>query len=201
MSKRLVLASHNPKKAAELRAILVPQGIELLDLTAFPDAPEPVEDGATFADNAVIKAESAMKYTGIAALADDSGLVVDALEGEPGVRSARFAGDNAGDAENNLLLLKKLAGLPPGKRQARFVSVIALAVPGGGVRLFQGETRGRILEKPRGEAGFGYDPLFISDDLGVTFAEADAGDKNRVSHRGRALGELIHLLRSGEVEL
>lgn len=200
MAIRLVLASHNPKKASELRAILSPLEIELLDLTAFPGAPEPIEDGATFSDNAVIKAESALNYTGIPALADDSGLVVDVLGGEPGVWSARFAGENAGDAANNQLLLKKLSGVPFEKRQARFVSVIAFARPGLDVRLFRGETHGHILERESGTGGFGYDPLFFSDDLGMTFAVAEAEAKNRVSHRGRALAELIRLLRAERVE-
>ena len=192
--QRLVLASHNKKKTAELRAILAPLGIELANLVDFPGAPVPVEDGATFEDNAIIKAKSALAHTGLPSLADDSGLEVDALGGEPGVHSARYAGEAAGDTENNLLLLKRLAGLSSERRMARFVSVIALALPDGMVKVFRGETGGRILDKARGEGGFGYDPLFLSDDLGVTFAEASGDEKNRISHRGRALAELMREL-------
>ncbi len=190
----LVLASHNRKKTLELRAILAPLGIGLKSLGDFPGAPEPEETGGTFEENAVIKARSALAFTGLPALADDSGLEVEALGGEPGVRSARFAGEGAGDAENNCLLLARLAGIPPERRLAGFVSVVALALPDGRVLTFRGETRGRILGELRGEGGFGYDPLFLSDDLGVSFGEADAGAKNRVSHRGRALGKLVEAL-------
>lgn len=191
MAKRLVLASHNRKKAEELRAILAPAGWELLDLSHFPGAPEPEETGETFEENASIKAEAAAAFTSLPALADDSGLAVDALGGDPGVRSARFAGEKAGDAANNALLLEKLAGVAPADRTARFVSVIALAIPGGETRLHRGETTGRILERERGKNGFGYDPLFLSADLGVTFAEAASSEKHAVSHRGRAIRKLI----------
>lgn len=195
--RRVVLASHNAKKAEELRRILAPTGVELLSLADFPGAPVPEEDGDTFEENAVLKARSALAHCGLAALADDSGLAVDALDGEPGVRSARFAGAGATDADNNALLLRRLAGLPPERRGAAFVSVVALALPGGEVKTYRGETRGRILEEPAGERGFGYDPLFLSDDLGITFAEADADTKNRVSHRGRALAKLLADLAAG----
>lgn len=195
MFDRLVLASHNAKKTKELREILTPLGITILSLVDFPGAPEPEETGDTFEENAAIKAKSALAFTGIAAIADDSGLEVDALDGAPGVYSARFAGERAGDAANNSLLLEKLADIPDADRTARFVSVIALAEPGGEVVLFRGETEGRILESQRGDAGFGYDPLFLSDDLGITFAEADSVAKNRVSHRGRALARLVDSLR------
>lgn len=190
---RLVLASHNKKKAAELRSILEPIGFELSTLADFPGAPEPEETGETFAENAAIKAASALAFTGLPALADDSGLEVEALGGAPGVYSARFAG-GGGDWANNLLLLEKLAGVPAERRRARFVSVVALARPGEEIRLFRGETSGRILEAPEGENGFGYDPLFLSDDLGVSFAVADGAAKNRISHRARALAQLAELL-------
>ncbi len=192
--RELVLASHNKKKTRELAAILAPLRIGLRNLADFPGAPMPEETGATFGENAVIKAEAALAFTGLPALADDSGLEVDALGGEPGVRSARFAGDGADDAANNLLLLRRLAGIPAERRGAGFVSVVALALPGGRTRTFRGETRGRILEAPRGAGGFGYDPLFLSDDLGVTFGEADPAAKNRVSHRARALAGLLAAL-------
>lgn len=186
----VVLASHNKKKTAELRAILEPLGIGLRSLADLPGAPEPEEDGDTFEANAAIKARSALAFSGLPAVADDSGLMVDALGGAPGVYSARFAGEKAGDPANNALLLEKLAGLPPEKRRAKFVSVVALALPQGEVVTFRGEAPGVILDSARGVGGFGYDPLFLSDDLGVTFAEADAAAKNRVSHRARALAQL-----------
>lgn len=191
MAKEIVLASHNKKKTVELRAILAPLGYTLRNLTDFPGAPEPEETGDTFADNAVIKAESAMRFTGLPALADDSGLVVDALAGEPGVRSARYAGEDAGDDENNALLLQKMAAVPEADRTARFACCIALAVPGGETRTWYGESEGVILFTPRGECGFGYDPLFYSPVLGETFAEAVAETKNRVSHRGKALAAFV----------
>lgn len=194
MPERIVLASHNRKKAAELRAILEPLGIRLLSLADFPGAPEPVEDGDSFEANALIKARSALAYTGETALADDSGLMVDALNGGPGVHSARFAGENADDAANNRLLLEKLSGTPSEKRGAKFVSVAAIALPDGESAIFRGETRGVILESPRGAGGFGYDPLFLSLDLGLTFAEADQEAKNLVSHRARALAGLKNWL-------
>lgn len=190
MTRIFVLASHNRKKAAEMRAILEPFGIDLAGLDEFPGAPEPEETGVTFEENAVIKAKSALEYTGLAALADDSGLVVDALGGEPGVYSARYAVADADDKANNVLLLERLQNVPAEKRTARFVSVVALALPEGTVRLFRGETEGRILHTPRGGGGFGYDPLFFSFDLQEAFGAAAPEDKNRVSHRGRALQQL-----------
>lgn len=190
-ARRLVLASHNLKKTGELRAILAPLGFELLSLADFPGAPVPEENGATFEENAVIKARSAVAHTGVAAIADDSGLAVAALGGEPGVWSARYAGEDADDDANNRLLLKRLADVPPERRNAAFVSVVAVALPDGTVRTYRGEAEGVILAAPRGNAGFGYDPLFLSNDLGVTFAEADADAKNRISHRGRALSLFI----------
>lgn len=194
---KLVLASHNPKKARELRVILEPLGIELLSLADFSGAEPPEETGSTFEENAVLKARHACALTGLPALADDSGLVVDALDGAPGVLSARFAGEGAGDAANNRLLLERMAGIPPERRDARFVAVVALATPEGWCRTWSGETRGRILEEARGANGFGYDPLFLSDDLGIAFAEARDSDKNRISHRGRALAAFVADLRNG----
>lgn len=194
MTSRLVLASHNRKKARELRSILEPLGMELLSLADFPGAPEPEETGDAFAENAVIKAASAAAFTGLPALADDSGLEVDALDGRPGVRSARFAGENAGDQENNALLLKELEGIPKLRRSARFVSVIAFVRPGGAAVTFRGTTEGRILDAPRGTGGFGYDPLFWSNALRRSFGEAEAEAKNRVSHRGRALMQFVEYI-------
>ncbi len=192
---QLVLASRNRKKVAELAALLQPLGIELLSVADVVDGPEPEETGLTFAENACIKADAALAATGLPSIADDSGLAVDILDGQPGVRSARYAGDNATDAENNRLLLERLAHVPAEKRTARFISVIALARPGRETVVFSGETTGRILTAEQGEGGFGYDPLFLSDDLNQTFAQASPDDKNRVSHRGRALAKCIGYIR------
>ena len=190
MSKNMVLASHNAKKAAELKSIVEPLGYAILTLADFPGAPEPEETGTTFEENAAIKAVSAFEFTGLPSLADDSGLEVDALGGEPGVYSARFAGVGADDEANNALLLQRLGALPMEKRTARFVSVVALAMAGNKTVLFRGECEGTILFAQQGVGGFGYDPLFLSTDLKKTFAQASGEEKNGVSHRGRALAKL-----------
>lgn len=190
MLKQLVLASHNPKKLLELQAMMQSLGIELASLADYPGAVAPDEDGDTFEENAAIKARAAFVLTGLPSLADDSGLLVDSLKGEPGVHSARYAGPDADDKANNRLLLERMSGLTGAGRRARFVSVVALAFDEREVVFFHGETTGVILTQPRGSGGFGYDPLFLSDDLGVTFAEASASEKNRISHRGRALAQL-----------
>lgn len=191
----LLLASHNQKKARELRALLEPLGIALASLSDYPEAASPEETGITFEENALLKARFAADLTGVAALADDSGLVVEALGGEPGVRSARYAGENADDDANNALLLERMRHLPSEERQAFFVSVVALALPNGENRTWRGEAHGRILDFAQGDGGFGYDPLFFSNDLGKTFAEAGDAAKNRVSHRARALAAFAHYLR------
>jgi XTP/dITP diphosphohydrolase len=159
-----------------------------------PGAPEVEETGATFAANAALKAEAVRDAAALPALADDSGLCVDALAGAPGVRSARFAGEAATDAQNNALLLERLQAVPEAERTARFVCVLALAVPGRETQFVEGTAEGRILRTPRGAGGFGYDPLFFSPELGQTFAEAPAEQKHRVSHRGRALAALRRVL-------
>lgn len=183
----VVLASRNPKKVRELQGLLAGIGLRVRSAAEFPGFPEVAETENTFAGNARLKAESAARFTGLPALADDSGLEVDALGGAPGVRSARYAGERAADADNNRLLLANLASVPENERTARFVCVLAFAVPGEETEFFRGECGGRILSRAAGEGGFGYDPLFLSDDLGVTFAAAGEGKKGRVSHRGRAL--------------
>ncbi len=198
MSRRFVLASHNKKKIAEMRAILERFRIDIIGLDDFPGAPEPEETGATFEENARIKALSALEFTGLPAIADDSGLVVDALDGRPGVYSSRFAGPDADDAANNRLLLASLADTPPEARTARFVCVVALAMPDRGVRLFRGETEGTILTSPEGAGGFGYDPLFLSRELGQSFGRAEPAAKNRVSHRARALEQLCSALAESD---
>jgi len=194
--EELVLASRNRKKLAELEAILGDCAVRVRPVDACPGVPEVEETGATFAENATLKAETVSAATGAPALADDSGLCVDALDGAPGVWSARFAGEEADDAANNRLLLERLRDVPPEERTAHYVCSIALAVPGQPTAVVEDRCEGRILDAPRGDGGFGYDPLFLSTDLGQTFAEADPDAKHRVSHRGRALARLAARLRA-----
>lgn len=192
--KTLILATHNRGKVKEIKALL--NGLPLLikSLEEIAALPPVDEDQPTFAGNARKKAEAVVRVCGFAALADDSGLEVDYLQGRPGVHSAHFAGPGAGDADNNRLLLQQLEGVPPEKRGAAFCCVMALAQPGGETYLVEGHCRGRIAETPRGEAGFGYDPLFIYEPAGLTFAQMGLDEKNRVSHRGQALQKLRCLL-------
>lgn len=184
---KLILATHNRGKVAELQELLGQLPLEILSLADYPEIPPVTEDGATFEENAIRKAETICRLTGEAALADDSGLEVESLEGRPGVHSARFAGENAGDRENNALLLELLQGLPEGEREARFTCVIALARPGQPVRTVKAHCQGKIAFSPRGEQGFGYDPLFIPEGEERTFAQMDQKSKSLISHRGRAL--------------
>ncbi|MCX7907028.1 MAG: RdgB/HAM1 family non-canonical purine NTP pyrophosphatase [Bacteroidetes bacterium] len=194
MKTPLLLATRNRGKRAELEALLREAGlaVSVLTLEDFPGLPPVEEDGRTLEENARKKAEHAYAHTGIPALADDSGLEVEALDGEPGVRSARFAGPNATDADNNALLLARLAGI--GHRRARFRCVLAYA-DGLGVHLYEGCCAGRIAEAGRGEHGFGYDPLFVPDGFEQTFAELEPQLKNRISHRGRAFEAFLADLR------
>jgi len=202
---RILLASTNRSKLAELAELLAPLGLELLSPAEVGGLPEVDEDQPSFALNARKKALSAAAASGAWALADDSGLEVDALGGEPGVRSARFAGPGADDARNNALLLQRLAGVPEPRRGARFVCALALARPAAAgeparVELeVEGEVRGRILEQPRGAGGFGYDPLFLLSEEGAphrgrSFGELERAQKAAVSHRGRALARLAREL-------
>ncbi len=182
---RIVLASNNAKKRKELASILATLGVELVsaDVTRFVDV---VEDGETFADNARKKAEAFAAANGLPALADDSGLCVDALDGAPGVYSSRYAGEGAVDADNNNKLLSDMRGIE--NRAAHFICSLCLAFPDGRPAVTaEGRTEGRILSCPDGEEGFGYDPLFFSSDLNRSFASATPEEKASVSHRGRAL--------------
>lgn len=190
----LVVATKNPGKLREIREILGSE-VRLLSLADFPDVGDIVEDGRTFEANAIKKALSVALHTGRVSLADDSGLEVDALEGAPGVYSARFAGENATDEQNNNKLLRLLEGTPDAKRTARFRCVIAVGAPDGTVRTADGTADGRILRRPRGTAGFGYDPLFLASCIERTFAELPPIEKNRLSHRGSALRSILPLLR------
>lgn len=197
---KLLIASDNAKKRAELEALLAPLGLELVTPSDVGGLPPVEEDQPTFAGNALLKASSGARASGLWTLADDSGLEVDALGGAPGVRSARFAGRHGDDQANNALLLERLRGVPPQRRGARFVCALALALPEGGVALaLDGEVRGRILDAPRGLGGFGYDPLFLFNEPGFeqsgrAFGELAPAEKALVSHRGRALRRLAQLL-------
>ena len=190
----IVLATRNPGKIEEIREALSGLDIAFRTLSDFPDLPEIREDGTTFRENAEKKALTVARATGLPALADDSGLEVDALGGAPGVRSARFAGEGADDRSNNRKLLDLLRGVPPERRTARFRCVLALAFPDGRVYTVEGTCEGRIVEDPAGEGGFGYDPLFLIPEEGRTFAQMTREEKNRISHRGRALSKLREVL-------
>lgn len=184
----LVLATKNKGKTEELRALLADFPIEIKNLSDFGPIPTTEEDGQTFEDNAVKKARFTAKVLGLPALADDSGLIVEALGGAPGVRSARYAGENATDSENNAKLLLELENVE--NRLAAFACVIAIAVPWGPALVYEGRCDGGIARKPAGAQGFGYDPVFYYPPLQKTFAQLDTQEKNRVSHRGQALREL-----------
>lgn len=196
---KLHVASNNPKKLNELRRILDAAGIsgvELLALADVPDYPEPVEDGRTFADNALIKARAGAAATGYVTVADDSGLTVDELNGMPGVLSARWSGQHGDDRANNDLLLAQLADVPDSRRGAAFISVCALVTPDGTERVAEGEWRGHLLRELVGDNGFGYDPLFVpmEEELigaeGRSSAQLTAAEKDALSHRGKALEQL-----------
>jgi XTP/dITP diphosphohydrolase len=191
--KTLVVATGNAGKLVEIRKMLGDE-IQLKSLSDFPDIPEIIEDGMTFEANAIKKAVTAARATGIVSLGDDSGLEVDALDGAPGVYSARFAGEGSTDAENNAKLLGLLTDVPHEKRTARFRCVLAIARPDGTVQTAEGQCGGFILSAPRGEEGFGYDPLFLVPELDATFAQLPVSRKNKISHRGNALRAATSLL-------
>ena len=188
---KLVLATRNPHKVAELRAILLPvlPGAQILGAEAF-DAPEPVEDEVTFAGNALIKARQLAEATGLLALADDSGICVDAMGGAPGVFSARWCGRHGDDAANLELLLAQMADVPERRRGASFVCAAAMAAPDGREEVAEGVMRGSLLFAPRGENGFGYDPIFRPEGLSVSSAELTPERKEAISHRGKAFRAL-----------
>lgn len=189
--KQLVLASGNPGKLRELTAILADLGYELMPQSAF-HVSEAAETGTTFVENAIIKARHAAAHTGLPALADDSGIEVDALDGAPGVYSARFAGPQASDADNNALLVEKLQAVPAAERTARYRAIIVLLrhAADPSPLICEGSWEGLIRLDPAGEGGFGYDPYFYLPELDCTSAELCAEEKNRRSHRGLALAEL-----------
>jgi XTP/dITP diphosphohydrolase len=196
---KIVIASNNPHKVKEISTHLSNLGMEFLSLLDFPDVPPPKEDGKTFEENAVKKARFAFEHTGLSALGDDSGLEVDVLNGEPGVLSARYAGEPTDDEANNSKLLEKLKGVPPERRIARFQCVLALVGPdspllrrgaGGEVLVFHGTCPGKIIFHPRGTNGFGYDPLFVPGGYDKTFGELEMTEKLKISHRAKALDKL-----------
>ena len=194
---KLVVATRNRGKLVEIKKMLGESeiGIEVLSLGDYPDMPETVEDGVTFEQNAVKKAVEVSKYTGLLAMADDSGLEVDFLGDKPGVYSARFAGDNATNEENNKKLLEMMKGVKWENRTARFKCVMAICIPNKKVYTAEGVCDGYILDEPRGDKGFGYDPLFYYPEFKKTFAELDMYEKNKVSHRSKAFKESLKILK------
>jgi XTP/dITP diphosphohydrolase len=196
MKPRLVVASRNRKKSLEIGDLLAPLNIAVVSVADFPEAPDVEETGATFAENSALKAQQTAEAIGCWTLADDSGLAVDALEGAPGVYSARYAGPDATDQDNNEKLLAELRDTPDEQRGAQFICCLTVADPAGEIRLqVQGRCRGRVLREPRGESGFGYDPLFWIPEYRKTFAELSLTTKSVLSHRARAFHHLCPLLR------
>jgi XTP/dITP diphosphohydrolase len=192
--KKLVLATRNPHKVTELQTLLRDTGVEILTLEHFPNHPPLGEDGETFRDNALQKARAVFQSTKLPALADDSGLEVFYLNGRPGVRSARYAGENATDEQNNEKLLAEMRGVAPRRRRAQFRAVLALVGPGY-EEFAEGICLGKLAEAPRGSNGFGYDPIFIPDGFSKTYAELTAEEKNTISHRARAAEKMRELIR------
>ncbi len=193
--EEILLATRNSDKVKELTALLGDLGIRIRTLADFPTAPEVEEDGTTCQANALKKAGEIASATGIPSVADDTGLEVDALGGRPGVFAARYAGEGSTYEDNCRKLLKELDGVPPGRRTARFLTVAALAMPGGHSRVAMGTLAGVIAEASVGMQGFGYDPVFFVPELGRTLAELTAEEKNRISHRAKAFRALADILR------
>ncbi|MBW0090081.1 RdgB/HAM1 family non-canonical purine NTP pyrophosphatase [Pseudonocardia sp. KRD-184] len=194
MSTRILLATRNAGKLVELRRML--SGFEVVGLADVPEFPDAPETGATFAENALAKARDAAVATGLVSVADDSGLAVDALNGMPGVLSARWSGRHGDDAANTALLLAQLGDVPDERRGAAFVCAAALVVPGGEETVVHGEWKGTIVRAPRGTNGFGYDPVFVPDGEQRTSAELDPQEKDAASHRALALAALVPHLQA-----
>jgi len=191
---KLLLATTNEGKSREFRYLLKGVPFELVTPKELGTNVDVAEDKASYEENASLKAEAYAKASGIITLADDSGLEVDALNGEPGIRSARYAGEHAGDKDRVKYLLAKLEDVPPEKRNARFRCIIAIAVPGEKTVICRGDCPGFVTTEPRGENGFGYDPVFYFAELGKTMAELSMEQKGQVSHRGRAANEARRIL-------
>ena len=191
---KIVFASRNEGKLKEIKAMLEGTGVELVSLNSYPDAPDIVEDGKKFLENALKKARIISEFTGETVLADDSGLAVEFLNGEPGIYSARYAGEKATDEENNIKLLDKLKNVPAEKRTALFECVLVLYRKDQSYKSFVGRWRGRIIDERRGTNGFGYDPLFLVPEWRMTAAELPPAVKNKISHRGQAFAQLKNSL-------
>lgn len=192
---KLVLATNNAHKLSEIRQILGDRFEEILSLRDLGITQDIEETGTTLKENAIIKATTIMKITGLPTLADDTGLMVDVLNGEPGVYSARYAGEQHDDKANVAKLLKNLEPYKGKERSAHFVTCMVIAYPNGKIKTVEGRTDGEITTSPSGKNGFGYDPVFYSYDLNKVFAEATPEEKNSVSHRGRALAKIIPLIK------
>ena len=197
MTQRLVLATRNAHKIAELRRILRDADlvVELMGADEFPDVADVAETGCTFAENALLKAHGVAEATGLPAVADDSGLCVDALNGMPGILSARWSGRHGDDDANLNLVLDQLSSVPDNRRGAQFVCAAALAFPDGTERVAEGMLAGQLIRERRGEHGFGYDPVFVPHGYTVTTAEMAPADKDAISHRGQAFRTLVAELR------
>lgn len=198
--KQLVVATRNKGKIIEISALLKGLVGQISSAADYADFPETIEDGATFEENALKKAREAARFTGLPALADDSGLVVDVLGGRPGVFSARFAGEGAGDAANNTRLLSECRTVSDDDRHAAFVCVLAYVTPEGNEQIFTGRIAGRILAEARGEGGFGYDPLFLVNGFERSMAELTLAEKNSVSHRAQAFERFRTYLQTNEIK-
>ncbi len=198
---KIVVATRNRSKVRELQELAKELPIRFLTLADFEGAPDVIEDGLTFEENALKKAREIFKFTKLPSLADDSGLCVNALDGRPGVLSARYVGENAPDETRYLKILEELKNVPEEARNAKFVCVLALVFESGEELLIRGECEGKISTTPVGSNGFGYDPVFFYEPLGMTFGQMDKDSKNEVSHRGRAMKTLIDklkLIQSGD---
>lgn len=195
LSRTIVLASRNHKKAREVAEILAPAGFRVIPVTEFPDVPEVEEDGLTFAANAAKKASEVARHLGQWVIGEDSGLQVDALNGGPGIYSARYSGEGATDEKNNQKLMSELANVPDEKRGAGYLCSVALSSPTGDIRIAcEGTCRGRILREANGSGGFGYDPYFLIPEYHLTFGQLSSVVKHRLSHRARAFAKFVPLL-------
>ncbi|GAA4595482.1 RdgB/HAM1 family non-canonical purine NTP pyrophosphatase [Planotetraspora phitsanulokensis] len=195
---KVVLATRNAGKIVELRRILEESGlrIDLVGLEAFPHIADVAETGLTFAENALLKAHAVASESGLPAIADDSGLCVDALNGMPGIFSARWSGSHGDDIANLWLLLAQISDVPDGRRQGHFACTAALALPSGEEHVVEGAMHGHIIREPRGTNGFGYDPIFVPDGESRTTAEMSADEKDAISHRGRAFRALVPVIQA-----
>ena len=197
MSVQLVLATRNAKKLAELDRLLAGAGldVQILGSDAFSELPEIEETGSTFAENSLIKARAVSTHTGLIAIADDSGLCVDALDGQPGIYSARWAGQGATDESNLDLVLEQIRDIEPAHRTAHFACAAALVLPSGEEYVVQGQVNGVLLTQRRGVGGFGYDPIFLPDGCDITTAEMTSEQKDAISHRGQAMRALVLVIQ------